>query len=299
MIGTLAVSRRRKLAELLDGQAVARTIRGELKSQLDDFVARSGIIPRLAAVIVGADAASEAYVAMKGRACGWIGMDSETHQLPANSTQQEVEDLIDRLNEDPKVHGILVQHPVPHHLDETNILARLSPAKDVDGISRGSLGSLITGERAFVSCTPLGIMELLTRYNIPIAGKKAVVVGRSIILGKPVAMLLLNANATVTICHSRTENLAEEVGQADILVAAVGKPELITGAMLKPGVVVVDAGYNRVVGRSKDVGDVEYETAFAIASYITPVPGGVGPMTIAMLLRNTLEAATLLEHMSD
>jgi methylenetetrahydrofolate dehydrogenase (NADP+)/methenyltetrahydrofolate cyclohydrolase len=280
-------------AELLDGQATARAIRAEIKEQVQALKESRGITPRLAAVIVGDDPASEAYVGMKGKACGWVGMDSETHRLPTESTQQEVEDLIDRLNADTRVHGILVQHPLPKHLDETAALARLSVEKDVDGISRNSLGALITGERAFVSCTPLGIIELLDRYDLPIEGKHAVVVGRSIILGKPVALLLLNRNATVTICHSRTKDLASYVRQADILVAAVGKAELITGDMLKPGAVVVDAGYNRVEGRQGDVGDVEYGSALEVASWITPVPGGVGPMTIAMLLRNTLEAAEM------
>jgi methylenetetrahydrofolate dehydrogenase (NADP+)/methenyltetrahydrofolate cyclohydrolase len=280
-------------AELLDGQATARAIRAEIKEQVQALKESRGITPRLAAVIVGDDPGSEAYVGMKGKACGWVGMDSETHRLPAESSQQEVEDLIDRLNADIRVHGILVQHPLPKHLDETAVLARLSVEKDVDGISRNSLGALITGEPAFVSCTPLGIIELLDRYSLPVEGKHAVVVGRSIILGKPVALLLLNRNATVTICHSRTKDLASYVRQADILVAAVGKAELITGDMLKPGAVVVDAGYNRVEGRQGDVGDVEYESALEVASWITPVPGGVGPMTIAMLLRNTLEAAEI------
>jgi methylenetetrahydrofolate dehydrogenase (NADP+)/methenyltetrahydrofolate cyclohydrolase len=252
-----------------------------------------GIIPRLAAVLVGDDPASEAYVASKGKACKWVGIESETHRLPTDSTQQEVEGLIDHLNADPAVSGILVQHPIPPHLDETAVLARLLAEKDVDGISRSGLGALITGERAFVSCTPLGIIELLDRYRIPIEGKRAVVVGRSIILGKPVALLLLNRHATVTICHSRTKDLASVTGEGDILVAAVGRAELITGKMIKPGAVVIDAGYNRVEGREGTIGDVHYESARDNASYITPVPGGVGPMTIAMLLRNTLEAAEL------
>lgn len=280
-------------AELLDGQQTARVIRGEIKDRVEAFKQKRGITPKLAAVLVGADPASEAYVGMKGKACGWVGMDSETVRLPADSSQAEVEALIDRLNADRSVHGILVQHPVPKHLDETAILARVRPEKDVDGISRSSLGALITGERAFVSCTPLGIIELLDRYNIPLHGKRAVVVGRSIILGKPVALLLLNRHATVTICHSRTADLGAETRNADILVAAVGSAELIKGDMIKPGAVVVDAGYNRVAGRQGDVGDVEFESARQVASYITPVPGGVGPMTIAMLLRNTLEAAEL------
>lgn len=278
-------------AELLDGQATARAIRAEIKERVRALKASSSITPRLAAVLVGDNPASEAYVAMKGKTAGWVGIDSETHRLPVDSTQQQVEDLIDRLNDDPLVHGILVQHPLPKHLDETAVLTRLKHEKDVDGISRASLGALITGERAFVSCTPLGIMELLDRYNLPIQGKHAVVVGRSIILGKPVALLLLNRHATVTICHSRTADLKSMTLQADILVAAVGQPELIKGDMIKRGAVVIDAGYNRVEGRQGDVGDVEFETARDVASYITPVPGGVGPMTIAMLLRNTLDAA--------
>jgi methylenetetrahydrofolate dehydrogenase (NADP+) / methenyltetrahydrofolate cyclohydrolase len=278
-------------AQLLDGQTTARTIRAEIKERVAALKQTRGVTPRLAAVIVGDDPASEAYVGMKAKASGWVGIDSETHRLPTDSTQQQVESLIDRLNADPRVHGILVQHPLPKHLDETAVLARLRADKDVDGISRSGLGALVTGEKAFVSCTPLGIIELLDRYNIPIEGRRAVVVGRSIILGKPVALLFLNRNATVTICHSRTADLAAETRQADILVAAVGKAELVTGNMLKPGAVVVDAGYNRVEGREGDVGDVHFESAREVASYITPVPGGVGPMTIAMLLRNTLEAA--------
>ena len=280
-------------AELLDGQQTARAIRGETRERVERIRAERGITPKLAAVLVGADPASEAYVGMKGKACGWVGMESETCRLPAESTQAEVEALIDRLNADRTVHGILVQHPVPKHLDEIAILARVAPEKDVDGISRSSLGALITGERAFVSCTPLGIIELLDRYDIPIHGRRAVVVGRSIILGKPVALLLLNRHATVTICHSRTVDLPSVTREADILVAAVGSAELIRGDMIKPGAVVIDAGYNRVEGRQGDVGDVEFESAREVASFITPVPGGVGPMTIAMLLRNTLDAAEL------
>jgi methylenetetrahydrofolate dehydrogenase (NADP+)/methenyltetrahydrofolate cyclohydrolase len=278
-------------AILLDGQATARTIRTEIAERVRHLKASQGIMPRLAAVFAGDNPASETYVGMKEKACGWVGMGSETHRLPSTVTQTTVETLVDRLNADPNVHGILIQHPLPKPLNETALLARLDPRKDVDGISRASLGALMNGEEAFVSCTPLGIIELLDRYQIPLAGKTAVVVGRSIILGKPVALLLLNRNATVTICHSRTEDLAAHTKQADILVAAVGRAELITGDMVKPGAVVVDAGYNRVAGRKGDVGDVEFASAAAVASYITPVPGGVGPMTIAMLLRNTLESA--------
>jgi methylenetetrahydrofolate dehydrogenase (NADP+) / methenyltetrahydrofolate cyclohydrolase len=280
-------------ATLLDGQVTARAIRKETAEAVKRLQVERGITPRLAAVLVGDDPASESYVRAKGKACGWVGIGSETHRVPANASQAEVEALIERLNADAAVHGILVQHPLPPHLDETAALARLRPEKDVDGVGRASLGALITGEQAFVSCTPLGIIELLDRYAIPIEGRKAVVVGRSIILGKPVALLLLNRHATVTICHSRTVNLADVTRQADIFVAAVGRPEIITGEMLKPGAVVIDAGYNRIEGRTGDVGDVEFESAREVASYITPVPGGVGPMTISMLLRNTLRAAEL------
>src|ERR1051326_584199 len=197
-------------AQILDGLATARTIRAEIKERVSALKESKGITPALAAVLVGDDPASHAYVAAKGKACGWVGIRSESHKLPADSTQSDVESLIDRLNADPAVSGILVQHPIPKHLDETAVLARLLPQKDVDGISRSSLGRLITGETAFVSCTPLGIIELLDRYKIPIQGKRVVVVGRSIILGKPVALLLLNRHATVTICHSRTIDRSEE-----------------------------------------------------------------------------------------
>ncbi len=280
-------------AQILDGIETAKAIRLEVAERAGALKAARGVTAKLAAVLVGDDPASEAYVSTKGKACRKAGMDSETHRLPADSTQQQVEDLIRRLNDDSSVHGILVQHPIPHHLDESAALALVRPEKDVDGISRGSLGALITGERAFVSCTPLGMIELLDRYSIEIKGRHAVVVGRSIILGKPAALLLLNRHATVTICHSRTQELPAITRQADILVAAVGRAEMITGDMMKPGVVVLDAGYNRVEGRQGTVGDVEFESASRVASYITPVPGGVGPMTIAMLLRNTVEAAEL------
>ena len=276
---------------LLDGNATARAIRAETKERVKLLIETKGVVPHLAAVLIGADPASETYVSMKQKACGWVGIESSIHRLSATATQAEAEALVAGLNSDTRVSGILVQHPLPKHLHETAILDQVSVGKDVDGISRMSLGGLMNGEKAFPSCTPAGIMELLERYHITIQGKHAVVVGRSIILGKPAALMLLNRNATVTICHSRTPNLGDFTRQADILIAAVGKAELITGSMIKPGAVIVDAGYNRVAGRSGDVGDVEYDSAARIASHITPVPGGVGPMTIAILLRNTLKAA--------
>ncbi len=281
----------REQAAILDGTATAKTIRQEVAAEVKLLAASGARVPHLAAVLIGDDPASHTYVGMKQKACSWVGMQSSIHRLPATCSQDEAVKLVQSLNNNEEVTGILVQHPLPSHLHEPAILDCVSPNKDVDGISRSSLGGLINGEPAFASCTPAGIIELLDRYNIAIQGKRAVVIGRSIILGKPVAMMLLNRNATVNICHSRTADLAAEVSRADIVVAAVGRPELITGEMIKPGAVVVDAGYNRVEGRSKDVGDVEFESASERASWITPVPGGVGPMTIAMLLRNTLRAA--------
>jgi len=277
-------------AQILDGSATSKQIREEIKTEVESIKSTTGVIPHLAVIIVGEDPASVTYVNMKKKACLNAGMHSTVHELPADSTQEQVVDIIRALNTDPNVHGIMVQHPVPKHLDELEILATVDRRKDVDGISRDSLGSLVTGDPLFISATPAGIIELLDRYKIPIEGKHAVVVGRSIILGKPVALYLLNRNATISVCHTRTKDLGEMTRQADILIAAVGKPEIITGDMIKDGAVVVDAGYNRVEGRSHDVGDVEFESASAKASWITPVPGGVGPMTIAMLLKNTLKA---------
>lgn len=278
-------------AQILDGLATAKQIRAEIKSEVEAFKAETGKTPHLAVVIVGQDPASVTYVTMKKKACIAAGMDSTVHELPETSSQEEIIKIIKQLNADPNVHGIMVQHPVPKHLDELEILATVSREKDVDGISRDSLGSLVTGSPIFISATPAGIIELIDRYNIPIQGKHAVVVGRSIILGKPVALYLLNRNATVTVCHTKTADLPSITRQADILIAAVGRPEIITGDMIKEGAVVIDAGYNKVEGRQKDVGDVEYDSAAAKASWITPVPGGVGPMTIAMLLKNTMKAA--------
>ena len=279
-------------ATVLDGAATATQIREELKPRVQRL-REAGIIPKLSVLLIGDDPASHTYVRMKAKACRSIGVESETFTLPADTTQREAEELIARLNVDDTVHGILVQHPVPKHLDEIRLLSLLSPDKDVDGISPTSLGALVAGLAKFISCTPLGIVELLDRYHIPIEGQRAVVVGRSIILGKPLALLLLQRNATVTVCHTRTRDLPAITREADILVAACGRAELITGDMIRPGAVVVDAGYNRVEGRSGDVGDVHFESASRVASFITPVPGGVGPMTIAMLLANTVRAAEM------
>jgi len=277
-------------ALLLNGKAVAQQIRESLREQADGLL-QQGVQPCLAVMLVGDDPASQTYVRTKARACESVGIRSIVHHYPASVSQAELEAQIDAWNTDPTVHGVLIQHPVPPPLDEAALLRRLSPRKDVDGITPYSLGALLTGEEAFHACTPLGIITLLDAYRLPIEGKHAVVVGRSVILGKPMALMLLNRNATVTICHSRTRDLSFHTRQADILVAAVGKPEFITGEMIKPGAIVIDAGYNRVEGRAGDVGDVHFESAARVASAITPVPGGVGPMTVAMLLHNTLQAA--------
>ncbi len=275
---------------LLDGSSTAKTIRREL-AQRTARLRDQGIQPCLAVVLIGDDPASHTYVRMKQKACEAVGIRSVRRDLPADCTQQAAEALVAELNTDPTVHGILVQHPLPKHLDELAVLQQISTSRDVDGITPASMGHLVAGLPGYVSCTPLGIVELLDRYSIPISGKRAVVIGRSIILGKPMALLLLQRHATVTICHSRTQDLADVVRSGDIVVAAVGRPELITGDMIKPGAVVIDAGYNRVPGTSHDVGDVHFPSAAEKASWITPVPGGVGPMTIAMLLANTVTAA--------
>jgi methylenetetrahydrofolate dehydrogenase (NADP+)/methenyltetrahydrofolate cyclohydrolase len=278
---------------ILDGSATARTIRAEVALRTKILKEQYGVVPGLAAVLAGDDPASVTYVRMKRRACEKAGIASTSREFTGSATQEQILAAVRELNADPEVHGILVQHPLPKGLDENEVLATVSPAKDVDGLGRGSLGDLLIGDADFFACTPAGMIELMDRYGLPIAGKHAVVVGRSLIVGKPMAIQLLNRHATVTICHSKTPDLAAMTRQADILVAAVGRPEMITGDMLKPGVVVLDAGYNRVPGRDHDVGDCHYESCAAVASAITPVPGGVGPMTIAMLLSNTVKGAEI------
>lgn len=278
-------------AQILDGTATAKQIRADLAERVAELKSRRGLVPRLAVILVGDDPASVTYTKMKKRACEAAGMISDLIVMPADSTQDFVKDTIAQLNTDPMVHGIMVQHPVPSHLDELDILSTVAVEKDVDGISAMSLGKLVLGTADYTSCTPQGIVTLLEKYNIPIKGAEAVVVGRSIILGKPAALALLERHATVTICHSRTKNLADVVRRADIVVAALGRAEYIKGDWIKKGAVVIDAGYNKVEGRDKDVGDVEFEAAAERAGWITPVPGGVGPMTIAMLLTHTVKAA--------
>ena len=278
-------------AQILDGTATAKQIRADLAERVEELKSRRGITPRLAVILVGDDPASVTYTKMKKRACEAAGMISDLIVMPVDSSQDSVKDTIAQLNSDPLVHGIMVQHPVPSHLDELDILSTVAVEKDVDGISAMSLGKLVLGTADYTSCTPQGIVTLLEKYNIPIKGAEAVVVGRSIILGKPAALALLERHATVTICHSRTKNLADVVRRADIVVAALGRAEYIKGDWIKKGAVVIDAGYNKVEGRDKDVGDVEFEAAAERAGWITPVPGGVGPMTIAMLLTHTVKAA--------
>jgi methylenetetrahydrofolate dehydrogenase (NADP+)/methenyltetrahydrofolate cyclohydrolase len=279
------------MAILLDGKARSRQVWAEVRARAQALAQRGLATPHLAAVLIGDDPASATYVGMKERACQRVGMRSSVHRLPASATQAEAEDLVASLDASSDIDGIIVQHPVPRGLDEQAILDRVSVAKDVDGLSTASMGLLAAGRPGFRACTPQGIMDLLDSYGIELEGRRAVVVGRSNILGKPMALLLLERHATVTICHSRTADLASVTRQADVLVAAAGRPELVTGDMIREGAIVVDAGYNKVEGRATDVGDVEFGTAVLRASFITPVPGGVGPMTIAMLLRNTVDAA--------
>lgn len=278
------------MAQILDGKTLGKQIRKELAvrvSKLRDI----GIVPRLDVLVAADDPSSLTYVAMKQRWAEQIGIIGQSWTIDGETTQGRITDLLNELNSDPAVHGILLQHPLPPHLDEPAALETLGPNKDVDGISPQSLGRLLTGARGFRCATPLGMMKMLEAYHIDPSGKNAVVVGRSVILGKPTALMLLEKNATVTVCHSKTQSLREICRSADILVAAVGKAEMVQGDWIKPGAVVLDAGYNRVEGRSGDVGDVHFESASQVASAISPVPGGVGPMTVTMLLSNVVEAA--------
>lgn len=275
-------------AQLLDGKTMSNELREKLALRVENLKAR-GVTPGLAVILVGEDPASQIYVKNKGLGCAQVGMHSVTIRLPETTTQQELETQIDQLNGDASIHGILVQLPLPAGLDEAAALARIAPEKDVDGFHVVNAGKLFTGQKGVVACTPKGAMEMIRRTGIDLSGKEAVVVGRSNIVGKPMAMLLLQQNATVTMCHSRTQHLADHTRRADVLVAAVGKPRFITADMVKPGAIVIDVGINRVDG--KVVGDVDFDAVKEVASWITPVPGGVGRMTITMLLENTIEAA--------
>ena len=274
---------------LIEGKKVAAEVRAELKAETAAFEAQYGKKVGLAVVLVGEDPASQVYVRNKIKGCEEAGIRSFAHYLPADASQKQVEELVAALAADESVHGILVQLPLPGHLDADRILALIPTEKDVDGFSAENIGKLALNEEGTVACTPFGVMELLRRYHIDPRGKRAVVVGRSNIVGRPMALLLLNADATVTVCHSRTADLKEECARADILVAAIGKPKFITAEMVKDGAVVIDVGINRVDG--KLVGDVDFDEVSKRASFITPVPGGVGPMTIAMLLKNAVACA--------
>jgi methylenetetrahydrofolate dehydrogenase (NADP+)/methenyltetrahydrofolate cyclohydrolase len=289
-------------ARIIDGVAIAKVIREEVAAATIALCER-GVTPGLAVVLVGDDAASAIYVSRKGKACSEAGMHSVTIRLPKDTTEAELLAQVDALNDDPAVHGILVQMPLPRHMDADAVIRRILPSKDVDGFHPVNVGKMLIGEKdGFVPCTPAGVQEMLIRSGIETKGKDCVVVGRSNIVGKPVAALLMQpgpgGDATVTVCHSRTKDLPVHVRRADIIIAALGKPKFVTADMVKPGAVVIDVGINRVDDASSKngyriVGDVDYDVVKEVASYITPVPGGVGPMTIALLLRNTVRAAQL------
>lgn len=278
------------MAEIIDGKHVSRELRKSISEQITAFVKDTGVIPGLAVILVGDDPASAVYVRNKHKACIEVGINSYEIHMPKGTTENELIQKIEELNNDKNVHGILVQLPLPKHISEDRIINSIKPEKDVDAFHPVNVGKILTGKYDFIPCTPAGIIELLHFYNIDICGKSCVVVGRSNIVGKPMALLLLQENGTVTICHSKTKNLAEITKQADILIVAIGKPNYISSDMIKEGAVVIDVGINKN-SDGKLCGDVDFTSAFSVASKITPVPGGVGPMTITMLLKNTLTAA--------
>lgn len=276
------------MANIIDGKKISKEIKDELKAEVAELKAK-GIMPCLAVIQVGADPASSVYVGNKKKACEYIGIESLSYEIPEETTEQELLKLIDELNENDKVNGILVQLPLPKHIDENKVIQAISPLKDVDGFSEKSVGAMTIGTKGYLPCTPAGIIQLLKRSGIEIAGKNCVVVGRSNIVGKPAALLMLRENATVTICHSKTENLKEVCSAADILIVGIGKPKFITADYVKEGAVVIDVGIHRLEGK-KLCGDVDYDDVEPKAGYITPVPGGVGPMTIAMLMDNCIQS---------
>ena len=278
------------MATIIDGKRISAEIRAELAEQTKEFTKEYGIAPGLAVIIVGEDPASRVYVRNKHKACAEVGFYSEVHELAADVDEQQVLNMIDALNQKDAIHGILVQLPLPRHLDEQKILLRIKPEKDVDAFHPYNLGKIMIGDYNVLPCTPAGVMQLLSRSGVSAAGKHCVVIGRSNIVGKPMAMLLLHDNGTVTVCHSRTPDLKAQTLQADILVSAVGRARFVTADMVKPGAVVIDVGINRDAD-GKLCGDVDFASVSEVASMITPVPGGVGPMTITMLLQNTLTAA--------
>ncbi len=273
------------MAQIIDGKAISAKVKEEVKAE----VARDGLNVGLAVVIVGDDPASRVYVNNKKKACEFCGIKSFEYALPAETTEKELLELVDTLNADKNVNGILVQLPLPGHLDEKKVIERISPLKDVDAFHESNVGKIMIGNYAFLPCTPAGCMELIHSTGTDVSGKNCVVIGRSNIVGKPMAMLLLHENGTVTICHSKTKDLASICARADILIAAVGRPNFVTADMVKPGAVVIDVGINRL-NTGKLCGDVKFDEVSEKAGYITPVPGGVGPMTIAMLMRNTVTA---------
>lgn len=275
-------------ANIIDGKAISAAV----KEQVRDEIARDKLTVGLAVVIVGDDPASRVYVNNKKKACEFCGIKSYEYALPAETTQDELLELVDTLNADKNVNGILVQLPLPKHLDEKAVIERISPNKDVDAFHESNVGRIMIGNYSFLPCTPAGCMELIHSTGVDVAGKECVVIGRSNIVGKPMAMLLLHENGTVTVCHSKTRDLAEVCRRADILVAAVGRPNFVTADMVKPGAVVIDVGINRL-DNGKLCGDVKFDEVSEVAGWITPVPGGVGPMTIAMLMRNTVTAARI------
>ncbi len=285
------------MAVLIDGKAVSAKVKAQVAQETEELKAK-GVCPGLAVVIVGDDPASRIYVNNKKKACAAAGIYSEEHALPGDTTQEELLDLIDALNKREEIHGILVQSPLPKGLDEAAVVEKIDPQKDVDAFHAYNVGKIMQGKYTFLPCTPAGVIELIKSTGVDICGKQCVVIGRSDIVGKPMAMLLLHENGTVTICHSRTRNLGEICKSADILVSAVGKAHFVTGDMVKPGAVVIDVGMNRDEN-GKLCGDVEFSEAEPVAGYITPVPGGVGPMTIAMLLKNTLTAARLQNRLGS
>ena len=277
-------------AALIDGKAISAQIREEIAAETKAFEAATGKLPGLAVVLVGENPASQVYVRNKRKACAEVGFYSEAYEIPAETTQEELLALIDKLNADDNINGILVQLPLPKHLNEEEVLLRIDPFKDVDAFHPYNVGRIMIGNHNFLPCTPAGVMELLHRSGISCNGKECVVIGRSNIVGKPMAMLMLHDNGTVTICHSRTPDLAAVTRRADILVVAIGKADFVKADMVKEGAVVIDVGMNRRAD-GKLTGDVDFESVRPVASYITPVPGGVGPMTITMLMQNTLTAA--------
>lgn len=287
-------------ARIIDGKQIAQDIRAELKQTVDKLRAEHNLVPGLGVILVGDDPASRSYVTAKEKACAEIGIHSDDNRMPAETTQQQLLEIVARMNRNPAIHGILVQLPLPPHIDESAVLLAIDPDKDVDGFHPVNVGRMVVGEKAFLSCTPHGVIQLLRRSGVTLDGAHVVIVGRSNIVGKPLANMLVQkwekGNATVTVCHTRTKNLADHTRRADILVAAAGRPNTITADMVRDGAVVIDVGVNRVEDPTRKtgyrlVGDVDFQPVAEKASLITPVPGGVGPMTITMLLHNTVESA--------